>query len=57
LAPEATESASPELVWKYFVPPLYRLVSASPTLLAVLVEPSALVVVYVGAEMAPVFAS
>ena len=45
LLPVARESASVELAWKYLVPLAYKFDSASPTLLALTVEPSALVVV------------
>ncbi len=53
-APRAWLSGAVEFAWKYLMPWLLMLSIAEPTLLAVVVVPFALYVVYDGAETVPV---
>jgi len=57
LAPVAEASGKVELVWKYLVPCESTALSASPTLLTVVVEPFAFWTVYVGAVKVPAVGS
>ncbi|WP_269766050.1 hypothetical protein [Burkholderia ubonensis] len=54
LVPSAWLSGAVEFAWKYLMPWLLMLLIAEPTLLAVVVVPFALYVVYDGAEIVPV---
>ncbi|OJB06126.1 Tash protein PEST motif family [Burkholderia ubonensis] len=54
LTPRAWLSGALEFAWKYLMPWLLMLLIAEPTLLAVVVVPFALYVVYDGAEIVPV---
>ncbi|MCA8435497.1 hypothetical protein LGN23_36605 [Burkholderia seminalis] len=54
LVPNASLSGAVEFAWKYLMPWLLMLSIAEPTLLAVVVVPFALYVVYDGAEIVPV---
>nr|WP_269765077.1 hypothetical protein [Burkholderia ubonensis] len=55
--PRAWLSGAVEFAWKYLMPWLLMLSIAEPTLLAVVVVPFALYVVYDGAETVPVAGS
>ncbi|KVD58675.1 Tash protein PEST motif family [Burkholderia ubonensis] len=52
--PRALLSGAVEFAWKYLMPWLLMLLTAEPTLFAVVVVPFALYVVYDGAEIVPV---